>query len=84
MKRIAALIGVTVALVAPSVTFAAGSATCQGYNPQTCSSLGRGSVSANTTGGLPFTGLDLVLLIAGAVTLLGAGYVLRSFSRRLD
>jgi hypothetical protein len=40
-----------------------------------------GPISATTsTGSLPFTGLDLGALGAGAVVLLGAGVALRRFS----
>jgi hypothetical protein len=33
---------------------------------------------------LPFTGLDVVLLVAGGGTLLAAGFVVRRLSRRLN
>lgn len=97
MKRISALVGVlgiVVVLAVPGVALAAGSSTCQGYSPQTCGSVGNGTVSsgnattpatnANSAGTLPFTGLDVVLLVAGGGTLLGAGFVVRRLSRRLD
>ena len=95
MKRISALVGVLGVLalaVAPSAALA--SSTCQGYSPQTpCSSVGSGNVStgpgateaANTSSGtLPFTGLDVVLLVAGGGTLLAAGFVVRRLARRLN
>jgi hypothetical protein len=98
MKRISALVGVlgVLALAVPGI--AAASSTCQAYGPQTCSSVGNGNVStgtspgtattpatnANSSGTLPFTGLDVVLLVAGGATLLGAGFVVRRLSRRLN
>ena len=98
MKRISALVGVLGVLalaVAPSAALA--TSTCQGYSPQTpCSSVGSGNVStgstspgateaANTSSGtLPFTGLDVVLLVAGGGTLLAAGFVVRRLARRLN
>jgi hypothetical protein len=64
-----------------------------------CSSVGNGNVSTGTpssspgateavstssTGTLPFTGLDVVLLVAGGGTLLAAGFVVRRLARRLN
>jgi hypothetical protein len=97
MKRISALVGVlgVLALAVPSIAVAA-SSTCQAYGPQTCSSVSNGNVStgtspgstttttANSSGTLPFTGLDVALLVAGGGTLLGAGFVVRRLSRRLN
>jgi hypothetical protein len=40
--------------------------------------------TTSSSGTLPFTGLDVVLLAAGGGTLLGAGFVVRRLSRRLD
>jgi hypothetical protein len=81
-------------LAVPSIAVAASSSTCQGYGSQTCSSVGNGNVSsgnvstvtttANSAGTLPFTGLEVVLLVAGGGTLLGAGFVVRRLSRRLN
>lgn len=84
MKRISALVGVVLALLVPTAAFAsAGSSTCQAYSPQTCTPVG--STTATTSSGtLPFTGLDIVLLVAGGGTLLGAGFVVRRLSRRLN
>jgi hypothetical protein len=96
MKRISALVGVlgVLALALPSLAVA--SSTCQGYGPQTCSSVGNGNVSsgnvssgnvtsnANSAGTLPFTGLDVVLLLAGGGTLLAGGFLVRRLSRRLN
>jgi hypothetical protein len=79
MKRIA-MLAVAIALMASSSAFAAGSSTCQAYNPQqSCTPVNTGS-----SGTLPFTGLDVALLAVGGGTLLGAGLVVRRISRRLD
>jgi hypothetical protein len=87
MKRISALVGVmaVLALAIPSLA-AASSSTCQVYSPQTCNAVSTGNVSTNSasSGTLPFTGLDVVLLVAGGGTLLAAGFVVRRLSRRLD
>jgi hypothetical protein len=90
MKRITALVGVlgVLALLAPGASLAS-SSTCQAYNPQLCSSVNNdstsnGSGSSNASSSLPFTGLDVVLLVAGGGTLLGAGFVVRRLSRRLQ
>ena len=40
--------------------------------------------AATSASTLPFTGLDVVLLVAGGGTLLGAGFVVRRLSRTLD
>jgi hypothetical protein len=40
--------------------------------------------TADSAGTLPFTGLDVVLLVAGGGTLLAAGFVVRRLSRRLN
>jgi hypothetical protein len=94
MKRISALVGVCVvlALMVPGAAFA--SSTCQAYSPQTCGSVnsgtsgsggGPGSTTATTSSGtLPFTGLDVILLVAGGAALLGTGLVVRRLSRRLN
>jgi hypothetical protein len=37
-----------------------------------------------TTSTLPFTGLDIALLVAGGVVLMGAGFLVRVASRRLS
>jgi hypothetical protein len=81
MKRISALVGVLVALafLVPAVAMAS-SSTCQAYNncaPTT-------TTAATSSGTLPFTGLDVALLVAGGGTLLAAGFVVRKLSRRVD
>jgi hypothetical protein len=98
MKRFSALVGILglLALLAPSMALASSSSTCQGYSHKTCSSVGsgtagtgngtgNGSATATTASGtLPFTGLDVVLLVAGGGALLSAGFVIRRLSRRLN
>ena len=94
MKRISALVGVLAILALAVPTIATASSTCQGYGSQTCSSVSNGTVStssgnssasnASSAGPLPFTGLDVALLVAGGGTLLAAGFVIRRLSRRLD
>ncbi len=39
------------------------------------------TAAASAAGALPFTGLDVVLLVAGGLLLLGAGLVVRRISR---
>jgi hypothetical protein len=82
MKRIATLLVGISLMLAPSAALASSSSTCQAYNPQLCSSVSAASTS--TSGTLPFTGLDVVLLAAGGGMLVGAGLVVRRLSRRLD
>jgi hypothetical protein len=86
MKRTLALVIGVVALMLPGAVFAAGSATCQAYNPQTCSANANSNVQATTATGstLPFTGLNVGLLVLGGGTLLGAGLVVRRLSRSTD
>jgi hypothetical protein len=86
-------------MVAPGSALADSSSTCQAYNPQLClvspgttqsggpgggGGSGQTSAGAASSGTLPFTGLDVVLLAAGGGTLVGAGFVVRRASRRLD
>ncbi len=94
MKRLTVLL--TIAVLALSAASAmASSSTCQTYN--TCStttqtatttlSSGSGAEQVQTTptaatSTLPFTGMDVALLIAGGVALLGGGLVVRRLSRR--
>jgi len=80
LKRIVAVI-IGLALMAPALAQA--SSSCTSYNnPALCAATTtRTTTSAST---LPFTGLDVVLLLVGGATLLGAGLVIRTFSRRLD
>jgi hypothetical protein len=83
MRRITLLGAILVALALPATALAQGNSTCQAYNPQLCSSVSN-TTASTSTGSLPFTGLDVVLLVAGGGTLLAAGFVVRRVSRRLD
>ena len=76
MKRIAMLL-VAIALMAVPASALGSSSTCQAYNPQSC-------IPQHTPGQLPFTGLDVVLLVVGGGALLGAGFVVRRVSRNLS
>ena len=79
------------ALMAPGMALA-NSSTCQGYNNKSCESVGSGTggsgpgstTAATSAGTLPFTGLDVVLLVVGGGVLLSAGFVVRRLSRRLN
>lgn len=60
-----------------------------GYNPQTCNVSSSQANAASSTGAassssLPFTGLDIVLLVIGGGTLIGAGLVVRAATRRME
>lgn len=78
MKRIATLV-ITLALMTPTTALAQGSSACQSYNPQTCGAL----TQSASSGLLPFTGLDIVLLVVGGGTLLATGLVVRRLTRRV-
>jgi hypothetical protein len=82
MRRIATLVA-GISLMAPGAALAQSSSTCQAYNPQLCI-VSPNSTTASSSGTLPFTGLDVVLLAAGGGTLVGAGFVVRKVSRRLN
>jgi hypothetical protein len=83
MRRIATCVVVLGLLAVPASSVA--SSTCQAYNPETCgpTQITR-TTTPTSTSQLPFTGLDVVLLVVGGGTLLGAGFVVRRLSRRLD
>jgi hypothetical protein len=83
--RIVATLVVALALMAPASAFAAGSSsTCQAYNPQTGCNDGIPKKISDGPGSLPFTGLDVVLLVVGGGALVGTGFVVRRLSRRLN
>jgi hypothetical protein len=83
MKRIATLLAaVAILLMAPSAALAQ-SSTCQAYNPQLCSSVSSGEETSSSAT-LPFTGIDVTLLVVGGAGLLGAGIVVRRLSRNLS
>ena len=84
-----------VALAFPAAAGAQGSQDCAGptgdqYCPPielTASGSGEDPGdpgTANSTGGLPFTGFDLALSLVAGAGLLGAGLVLRRASRSTD
>ena len=81
MKRIVAIAVMVMALVAlPSAALASGSSTCSSYNPQLCQIVDNGNagtpssgpadapVAVQSSGSLPFTGLDLGLVAVGGVS----------------
>ena len=84
MKRIATL-AAAIALATPGAALAE-SSTCQAYHPEHCEppTTAPHTTATTSAGTLPFTGLDVALLAAGGGTLLGAGFVVRRLSRRLD
>jgi hypothetical protein len=78
MKRLVA-VAIAIALVAPGLALAGISSTCQAYNPQTC------NVSrAVSSSSLPFTGLDIVLLVVGGAGLTCVGLLARRLSRHAE
>jgi hypothetical protein len=92
MKRIVMLAAMVGALVLPGAAFASGSSTCHSYSAELCQVVGDTTASQATTtsttatsaGTLPFTGLDVGLLVVGGAVLLGAGLVVRRFSRETE
>ena len=82
MKRTATLIvGIILALSVPGAATA--SSTCQAYNPQSCNVVSTTTTESTTTASaLPFTGLDVALLLTGGGLLLGTGLVIRRITRR--
>lgn len=82
MRRVATfLVGMALLLSVPSSALAA-SSTCQAYNSQTCTTpttTTNTTIPTSTT--LPFTGMDVVLLLAGAGILIGTGLAVRRLSR---
>lgn len=96
MRGFAALVGVLFLLMVPSLAFGQVNSTCEQYHPQICSSVSGSNATtptspsssadsaATSSGTLPFTGLDVVLLVAGGAALLTGGFVVRRVSRRLN
>jgi hypothetical protein len=84
MRRIATLIVALSLLAAPASALASSSSTCQAYNNETCGPAQITRTTPTSSGQLPFTGLDVVLLVVGGGTLLGAGFVVRRLSRRVS
>jgi multisubunit Na+/H+ antiporter MnhB subunit len=83
MKRISALVGVLFTLAIGPTAAMASSSTCQAYNEQTCVPVTT-TATTSSAGTLPFTGLDVVLLVAGGGVLLAGGFAVRRLSRRLN
>lgn len=91
MKRNIVAAVASLSLVAAAPAGAAVTPTCSGYHPD-CSSIVSSSTSSPTTahttttgtGSLPFTGLDVGLLLAGGGSLAGLGFVIRRTSKRLS
>lgn len=86
MKRIASLV-LMIALMIPATALASSSSTCQGYKRQTCNVLSTTQPSgpgATQSDSLPFTGLDVVLLLVGGGTLIATGLVVRALTRRVN
>jgi hypothetical protein len=81
MKLRCMLMAVPIALVVAPAAFAAGSAPTHGYGGGAGVQNEVGGVQA-AGGALPFTGLDLALLVIGGVLLLVVGMVLRRAVRR--
>jgi uncharacterized ferredoxin-like protein len=82
MKRLAVAMIAVAALLLPGAALASGgSSSCQTYNPQTCQALSSTSTSRAST--LPFTGIDLGLLVAGGAVLIAAGFVVRRLARHV-
>lgn len=92
MKRIVILVAAVALLALPGGALAAGSSTCQSYNAQLCQvasnttsrTTSPSGVTSNTASTLPFTGLDVGLLVAGGGVLLGAGLLVRRLSREVE
>lgn len=87
MKKIVPLV-VGASLLVPGAAMADGtqcSSQGQTYGSQSCQATSNALQSTATTstasGTLPFTGLDVGLLVAGGGTLLGAGLIVRRLSR---
>jgi hypothetical protein len=86
MKRIVATLcaaAFLLAVVLPAGALA-DSSSCQAYNPQLCSVSTTSSTGPTSTATLPFTGLDIALLVAGGVFLLGTGLAVRVAARRVN
>ncbi|HEX4010500.1 MAG TPA: hypothetical protein VHX62_10850 [Solirubrobacteraceae bacterium] len=94
MKRIVILVASVALLALPGVALASGSSTCQSYNAQLCqvasntasrtTATSPTSTNSANTNTLPFTGLDVGLLIVGGGVLLGAGLLVRRLSREVE
>ncbi len=87
MRRVATLlVGMALVLSVPASSALAASSTCQAYNSQTCTTPTTPTTPTTTTGiptntTLPFTGMDIVLLLVGAGILICTGLAVRRMSR---
>jgi hypothetical protein len=75
MKRFATLLVGLALMVAPCSAFAQGTSECQTYGSETC------NVTVSDGSTLPFTGIDVGLLVVVGGGLLGAGFAVRRLSR---
>jgi hypothetical protein len=78
MKRFATLLVGLALMIVPSSAFAQVTSECQTYGSETC------NVTATSDATLPFTGIDVPLLLVVGGGLLGAGVVVRRVSRRTN
>jgi hypothetical protein len=86
VKRILILMGVAaIGLVASAVALGGSSSTIlgqyAGVGGEVQQSVPLGTQAVHTSGTLPFTGLDLALVAAGAILLLVTGWALRRAGR---
>lgn len=85
MKRMTALLAVLIALALPATSLASGGSNCQAYNPQLCGAVNAGSTNdAASSGTLPFTGINVSLLMLAGGSFLGAGLVVRRLARDIS
>jgi hypothetical protein len=89
MKRFATMLVGLALILAPSSAIAQGTSECQTYGSETCNiatSNSNSDATATTSAGatLPFTGIDVGLLVVVGGGLLGAGFAVRRASRRTD
>ncbi len=81
MKKTLTLVSIAIGLVFASVALASGSSSLGGYGGQSGVESQVAGATAPAKGTLPFTGLDLALIVAGGGTLVLAGVALRRGSR---
>ncbi len=81
-RRVSLLVAgllIVASLAIPGQALAQGNSQCQAYNPQVpCE-----PPVQKSSGTLPFTGIDVVLLAAGGAVMLAAGLGIRRLSRHL-
>jgi hypothetical protein len=82
MKRVLLVAAVTMSLLFASVALAGGSSLLSGYAGQSGVDAQVAGRTAPAKGTLPFTGLDLALIVAAGATLMLAGAALRRSARR--